>query len=298
MESDLLEQQLNELELLRSMFPGVDEFTLEDSLAVRRIEDYVYKRSKPVDPNKLPLISFSISLKIPVKTEKIVTFDLTSTFPRNYPSVRPHLHARCNDCNRSDQENVNTRMTEFVRSLPDGETCILHVIQWLQENGTSFLKNVPEEMVADQAKQVEGSPRKLCRMWFYMHHIYSKQKRKDILSWAEELKVTGFSLPGKPGVVCVEGDLRSVDEYSQRLKAMNWKRITIRQQEVMDTVDGDSQLLKKFEKFEELNFDAHAGGRSRDYHMDLGQFYQYLEVHRAGEMFNVLFGVEGRTSNS
>ena len=289
----LFEQQLNEVELLRSMFPGVDEFTLEDNLAVKQLEDYISKRQS-LDIETIPLISFTVSLKSPSKSKTVDAFELMCTLPREYPTVKPRLHVRCNDCCRSDQEKLTAAMNEFVMSLPDDETCVLHVIQWLQENGGSFLKHTSEELPARQTS-LSG---KLCRVWFYMHHIYSKQKRKDIIAWANELRLTGFSLPGKPGVVCVEGHRESVEEYSQRLKAMNWKRITVRQQEVVNIVESELERVRKFSEFEELNFDAHAGGRSRDYHMDLGQFYQYLNAHRAGEMFNVLFGVEGKSSNS
>jgi len=44
------------------------------------------------------------------------------------------------------------------------------------------------------------------RMWLYSHHIYSKYKRKDILNWATELKLHGFSMCGKPGIICLEGE--------------------------------------------------------------------------------------------
>ena len=43
------------------------------------------------------------------------------------------------------------------------------------------------------------------RMWIYSHHIYSKFKRRDIIAWANELTLNGFSMCGKPGMICVEG---------------------------------------------------------------------------------------------
>ena len=299
MDIELLDQQLSELELLRAMFPGVDELTLDDSETVRKIEDYVFKRSESLQA--ISLITFTVNLQIPAMNDK-TTVELTSTFPRDYPHAKPHLHIRCRERSRTDEDKMNSALKQFLSSLPDGEICILPVIQWLKENGGSYLNEIRQETVCRSGrKRVESRPRQLSqliRIWFYMHHIYSKQKRKDIVSWADELRLTGFSLPGKPGVVCVEGDVQSVEEYSQRIKAMNWKRITIRHHEVIDAVDGDLEILKKFGPFEELNFDAHASGKSRDYHMDLGQFCQYLEAHKAKEMFTILFGVDGKAANS
>ena len=54
------------------------------------------------------------------------------------------------------------------------------------------------------------------RFWIYSHHIYNKDKRKSILEWAKELDLTGFSMPGKPGVICIEGPQNNCEEYWQR----------------------------------------------------------------------------------
>ncbi len=40
-------------------------------------------------------------------------------------------------------------------------------------------------------------------IWF--HHILSTTKRKAIVKWAAELELGGYSKPGYPGVLIVEG---------------------------------------------------------------------------------------------
>jgi hypothetical protein len=57
--------------------------------------------------------------------------------------------------------------------------------------------------------------------------IYSLNKRKNIIEWAKDLQLNGFSKPGKPGVICVEGNHLNVLEYLTRLKSMNWQRLTV-----------------------------------------------------------------------
>ena len=32
------------------------------------------------------------------------------------------------------------------------------------------------------------------REWIWFHHIYGKQKRRNLISWAKDMDVTGFSL--------------------------------------------------------------------------------------------------------
>ena len=119
-----------------------------------------------------------------------------------------------------------------------------------------------------------------------MHHIYNKEKRKNIINWASELQLTGFSLPGKPGVVYVEGNIRDVDEYFIRLRRLSWKRMSCVSRE---SLNKGSEQARAFNTFEELCFDAHGG---RDYHMDMGKFHVFLKEHKLGHMFAMLFGIK------
>ena len=59
------------------------------------------------------------------------------------------------------------------------------------------------------------------------------QKRKLILEWSRELDLTGFSMPGKPGIVCVEGVESAVDEMWTRLRKLNWKRLTVKERKTI-----------------------------------------------------------------
>ena len=75
------------------------------------------------------------------------------------------------------------------------------VVSWMQEQGETLLAPDFEEKADVQA--IAG-PQKMLRFWVYSHHIYSKVKRKDLQGLASDLRLTGFVLPGKPGVMCVE----------------------------------------------------------------------------------------------
>lgn len=129
-------------------------------------------------------------------------------------------------------------------------------------------------------------------MWLYMHHIYSKTKRKDILQWASDYNLTGFCLPGKPGVVCLEGDEYNVEEYFSRLRRLNWKKITCRHRE-KGAADKSIDEQRRFTGFDELFFEIHG---TRENHMDMGQFRHYLDQHDLGYIFQILFGIEGKTT--
>ena len=64
------------------------------------------------------------------------------------------------------------------------------------------------------------APDVFTRLWIYSHHIYSKVKRRDMLELARDCAVTGFSLPGKPGIICVEGPAANTADW--------WKRVSER----------------------------------------------------------------------
>jgi len=68
---------------------------------------------------------------------------------------------------------------------------------------------------------------KSCRIWIYSHHIYNKHKRKFLIDTAHELNVSGFSMPGKPGFVCIEGDETDCDDYWSRTRQLQWQKISL-----------------------------------------------------------------------
>ena len=66
------------------------------------------------------------------------------------------------------------------------------------------------------------------------HHIKSTTKRKHIVEWADELKLGGFSKPGFPGIVVVEGLEEDAAEYVQRLKRLRWQAMAVRAEDTHD----------------------------------------------------------------
>lgn len=94
-----------------------------------------------------------------------------------------------------------------------GEVCVLSSIDWLRDHTHEYLEQDDGE-VKGAAETLSGET--FTRLWIYSHHIYNKSKRKNILEWAKELQLTGFSMPGKPGVVCVEGLQAACEEFWAR----------------------------------------------------------------------------------
>jgi hypothetical protein len=85
----------------------------------------------------------------------------------------------------------------------------------LQENASQyhveFAKPDPAVKLSDENDKF------FARYWIYSHHIYSKIKRREILDLANEFSITGFCLPGRPGIICAEGLAGDCNEWWQKV---------------------------------------------------------------------------------
>lgn len=285
------EQQLDELELLQSVFSQPGEFTIEDEVALSQARAFL----QDLTPSLPPTLSCTVNLTVSPGGEEDCQntssrVDVSCRLSQNYPSVPPEVCVRSDSLSRLEQDKMNEDLHTFMLTgLPHGEVCLLSVVEWVRENAAHYIPHPPPMHPAAQRLGVEdkgsADEDQFCRTWLYMHHIYSKTKRRNILSAAADLELTGFCLPGKPGVVCVEGDVRRTKQFYSILRRWNWKSITCRKKEV---VAADVQTESKFCNFHELDFDTH-GPRSN--HMDMGQFRDYLKEHGLEYMFKELFGV-------
>lgn len=188
-------------------------------------------------------------------------------------------------------------MLNYINSLNIGDPCILSLINWLMENaGNYFSSNSQtDDNNINKAGESKNNADTLCRMWIYSHHIYNKFKRKEIVESSEDLKLTGFSLPGKPGFICVEGYKKDCNEFFQHLKHMSWKKISLVREETEESGEVDLKKFRKFDDFCEVCFNVRRGP-AKEYHMDMGHFLKYLTEHDCAYAFQDLFGLEGQTS--
>nr|XP_033795568.1 RWD domain-containing protein 2A isoform X2 [Geotrypetes seraphini] len=270
---ECLELQLSEMEMLFSMFPRKGEINLEDANAILHVQKYLDNIRETVPPK----IEFSVSIE--VDEDKGAT---------------PQLYARSAALDRELQKQLNENLLLHIHSLNCGELCISTAIQWLQDNITFYVQKSKLLTKSTPKSQEVTSQTLFHRMWIYSHHIYRQELRKKILECAKRLNLTGFCLTGKPGVICVEGMKEQCEEFWHKIRYPNWKHISCKHTESTES-EGKVEELHLFPTFEELIFEAHGDyGLRNDYHMDLGQFLEYLKQHQCEHMFQILFGIEGK----
>lgn len=293
------ECQLAEIELLTSMFPTREELEITDQLALAELRDYV-EGSGSADSPPPSRPQFLIKQKLDTVSMEKSDVILSCAYPPEYPSVLPEITVRCCDLSRAQQTQLHADLNTFLLENCQGEVCVLSAVDWVKENLQLFINK--SGSAAPTPKKETASPQSeevFSRLWIYSHHIYNKTKRKNILEWSKELGLSGFSMPGKPGIVCVEGPQSACEEFWSRVKVLTWKRIMIRHREdiPLDRSGEDGRTvesidsLRKFTGFEEAMFDPHG---NRGNHMDLGQLYHFLNEKGCCDVFQIYFGIEGK----
>ncbi|XP_053316060.1 RWD domain-containing protein 2A [Spea bombifrons] len=282
---ECLELQLLEMEMLFSMFPNKEEIVLEDANSLLRVRQYL----KGICESLPPTIGFTVFMKI---RNSEIKAQMHVVLPHNYPETEPQLFVRSSALDRQQQNILNKCLGSYINSSDRGELCITNAVQWLQDNISSYVQTTKTEVESEKMKTATDT---FHRMWIYSHHIYRQELRKKILDCAKRLHLTGFCLTGKPGVICVEGVKDHCEEFWRDIRYPNWKHISCKHTESKE-VPGKIDDFRLFTSFEELKFAAHGDyGLRNDYHMDLGQFFDYLKQRKSEHIFQILFGIEGKS---
>ncbi|CAL8351681.1 unnamed protein product [Lota lota] len=299
------ECQLAEIELLSSMFPTESEFEITDQVALAELRESVERPCNDAPPHP-SRPQFLLRQRVNPSCHGGVDFTLSCTYPSEYPKVLPAINVQCTDLNRAQQTRLQADLTVYLRENSRGDVCVLTAVEWVKDNAQRYIYHTSSSSstvaVTGGVESAARSPpvvEVFSRLWIYSHHIYNKSKRKNILEWSKELGLSGFSMPGKPGIVCVEGPHCACEEFWSRVKVLTWKKIMIRHREDVTLEEGRGQgddeggvaSLRKFSGFEEASFDPHGNRRN---HMDLGLLYQFLSEKGCCEVFQMYFGVEGR----
>ncbi|CAH1635186.1 unnamed protein product [Spodoptera littoralis] len=186
--------------------------------------------------------------------------------------------------NRQNESALNSKLSQYLKENHIGEVCLYTAISWLQENVDKFAV-MSEESNLLEAKYCQEAKDEFARLWIYSHHIYNKKKREEIVKKARELKLTGFLLAGKPGIVCIEGHHSDCKEWWKDIKSMTWKKIMIRRTEIFEP--SEEKSFKKFSSFEELCLVNPVHNK----HSNMSELSKLMTELGLNQIFNDLFGL-------
>ena len=136
-----------------------------------------------------------------------------------------------------------------------GTECLLLVLEALisaAESEQTSSREKPECPLSEGTHKRGANSSQISRRTLWFHHIKALSKRKNILAWAGELGVGGFSKPGFPGVVICEGWDEDVSEFVTRIRHLRWQAMSVRAEEMVDATDGNCEDMRFKGSFREL----------------------------------------------
>ncbi|CAD0097799.1 unnamed protein product [Aureobasidium mustum] len=211
------ERQAAELTLLTTMYPS----------------EFSWRTTPPPDLEAPTTIATDPNFSLTIHPSYALEFSLPDTYP---DTQKPHVYLSCGgDVDTSTRKRARAKLAEVVDEQEVGMEMLDLIV-------TLFTEHLPElteaKSHADQHQGKEGTEQqhssKIKRVVIWSHHLLATSKRKDIQAWSKELSLSGFSRPGHPGSIFVEGDEDQVDEFIRRLKQLRWQALQVRGEETAD----------------------------------------------------------------
>ncbi|XP_068144765.1 RWD domain-containing protein 2A [Drosophila tropicalis] len=275
-----ISQQLEELELLSYIYCKTNELQLLDPSVVTDYNEYLEKS------HTLPAAHLEYIIKLPIM-DKSNNIDVRIELPHLYPKLeKARISVHSSLLGKLKEEYLQQEITKYLEEQQEDDTepYIYQLLSWLQDQMEVLLKRPASEFTPKEVPVEADASANLERMWIYSHHIKSTTKRQELIRQARQLKLSGFSRPGKPGIICIEGDSTNVQEYWRSIKSLRWQKITLVRTET-------KQRKRRFENFTEQLFNAEGSSNSEEGIMNMGQFIKFLDDHGSGYMKAELFGL-------
>lgn len=283
---ECLRKQVEEYELLKSMYSNPGEFQADNPYLVDDIEAYLTGERENFD-DKL-----DYRIKLQMDTIKL---ELNVILSHSYPMYdQPMLTIRTDRLTKQQEKVVRNALEKYIETEVDKtEPYMYQVISWLQDNISELVEISSSTCDDSEIRETDDNSKPLmARSWLWSHHIYSKVKRQDIIKLTKDYDLCGFMWPGKPGVICFEGASENVEEVVKDVKTWGWQKLKIVKTE---TANEDPEDFIRFTGFQEILVDENERNErnEKEYgRMDSSAFFKYLESHKSGYMKKDLFGFE------
>ncbi|XP_031630095.1 RWD domain-containing protein 2A [Contarinia nasturtii] len=279
-----IQDQCDEVEMLQSIFCNAGEMKIADHSILADMFDYLDKKSDRLTQK------LDYTITIPISSQVGQTLELQFEFPHMYPSLeQPYITVRTtlNTPNKMHIENeIKRQIGDYIDGgdVDKSTVYVYPIVVWLQDNVDAIIGNATKVQTPTAQDKVNADlPVEMERLWIYSHHLKSTQKRQDILKLAKELDLTGFSKPGKPGIICVEGAKENTQEFWKIIRQWAWQRITLRLSETKSKPQTKAQQFRRFKQFRETLYgDNDIDNDNSVAPISMSEFMKFLENHNCG----------------
>lgn len=285
---DLLEAQLSMVELIRAMYPsstGTSGSATDE--AMERVRSWCESPGPSSGSGSLPP-RFTFDMNIPLNVENSgapspeiqisIAVPLTSPDP-DIPEPPPLTYSL-----RQPAWMSRAEVTELSSDMPAGD--VLGAFDYIQENAPRYLRDASQSR-REEPPQPDKDAGPLMRVWFYFPSLSTREKRKDLVSYAAAYDLTGFVLAGKPGVLCLEGSSGHIDGYMNAIKNESWGDIPSHQKKVSERFREEcGPAGRKFAGMSEITDDLGARHGTRKNRGDMAALEAWLKKKGVGDSFS------------
>ncbi len=281
-----------ELDALQAMFCGNGEFEFVSSFALPPVgaESKSAAAAQGVPTTASASGGGDVSFDIRLTLDPTHILSVRVTLPSSYPdAAAPHITVSGNWLSSPNTIALNGHLQQQLKSLCAGAAdstgtgmVVLGIMSWMQEQSSELVSKYmtvapPQPTAASPTASTPTNsggddPNEMIREWILFHHMYSTHKKKMILDTAKRLALSGLSVPGKPGLIIVEGTRGAVHEFVGVIRGLNWQKMSCKLTQKIE------QQQRVWTSFSELVSAAGAGGGGQ--HSDVSQLMAICE--RAG----------------
>uniref|UniRef100_A0A182QI58 RWD domain-containing protein n=1 Tax=Anopheles farauti TaxID=69004 RepID=A0A182QI58_9DIPT len=297
-----LQKQLDEFQMLSAIFCNPGELQVDEYGCFENLNSFIAGETDRLDTK----LDYRFELPL-LPNEKV---QILVELPHLYPALEiPRIVIRSAVIPRAQERTLTSRIERYIEEeVPErDEPYIYQVIGWIQDNFADLMlestveKKEPAQRIVTSATSGQSSKLVFERLWIYSHHLKSKAKRQTIIKTARDLELSGFSRPGKPAIICVEGHQCDTQEFWRTIKHLKWQKIQIKLCET-EVVGSEKQMvdLRHFEGAfrEELFCEMDEDSDTDDQPMSMSLFMKFLEKHNCGYIKRELFGFQSNTMDT
>lgn len=286
---DVLETQLSMVDLLQAMYPATEQTDSDYSMLqlIERLREWCEPPgplNTALAPDNVPT-GLALTVTIPLDTgtdsspETLPHIQLNVTVPLYSSEKQPTEPPPLTYSIRQPLWMSRAEVTELGSAIPSDD--ILAAFDYILENAPKYYTT---NKVSAQIQQQDTGP--LLRVWFYFPSLSTREKRKDLVNYAASYHLTGFVLAGKPGVLCLEGTSKDVDDYMNAIKNESWGDIPSHQKKVSERFREEcGEQGRKFEGMKEITDDLGERRGTRKNRGDMAALESWLNERGVGAAF-------------
>lgn len=284
---ELIESQLSMIELLLAMYPPVEDDTdVEVRKVIETTRELFEASNWPVGAKNLPS-KLEVTVTIPLEHEgdsSLNVIQMNVTIPLRSKEKDPTEPPPLIYAVRQPPWLSRAEVAELGSEMPMDD--ILAAFEYVKEKVSDYLERAKTK--ASGVENLSNSDNEpLIRVWFYFPSLSTREKRKDLVTYASRYSLTGFVLAGKPGVLCLEGTSKNVDDYMNAIKNESWGDIPSHQKKVSERFrepcGGEG---RKFADMREITDDLGEKRGTRKNRGDMAALEAFLKDKGVGESFS------------